>query len=540
MMTSSMPKTPKVAIITRTRNRPVFLNRAMQSVLNQTLDDWLHVIVNDGGDQTELENAVAPFKEKYQERLLILHQEHEGMQRAANNGIQASQSTYIVIHDDDDSWDPDFLSQTWAFLEEKGPRSRYQGVISQSLKVLETYSNDEHFLEIERTPYVPLQEINLFRVGYENPFPPIAFLYRRSVHKSIGMFDEEWDMVADLDFNYRFLKKYEIGVIPKPLALYHWRTTSPNDPNATNTVTARAHEHGNKLNELKNHYLRQASSAQDAALALGFQLSAFSVQNQWMTAEIRESTIEGVHHVRGMSKQLISALEQFGFLSKFIQNALWDKISTDIPTKLTQQDSRLALLQEYAQALSEAISKLSAVIDEAQKHQASTLAHGTAHIHESIAQAQQAIAELSTGFNNLDRLAASIDQEIWPKVSTAIPSQIEATKAEITAGIEALKENASSSGSVLAHLSESLAKTFPVLESVTKTNKWLTEMAQTHYQSTLALASSLEDTNSGQAELKKTISQISKQLQTISNERVYLKIGPFKLTRSRSKPTSDA
>lgn len=509
-----MPKTPKVAIITRTHNRPAFLKRAIQSVLNQTSEDWLHVIVNDGGDQAELENAVDPFREEYQKRLLILHQEHGGMQRAANNGIQASQSTYIVIHDDDDSWDPDFLSHTCAFLEEKGPQSRYQGVISQSLKVLESYSSDGHFSEIERTPYVPLQEINLFRVGYENPFPPIAFLYRRSVHKSIGVFDEEWDMVADLDFNYRFLKNYEIGVIPKPLALYHWRTTSPNDPNATNTVTARAHEHGTKLNELRNHYLRQASSAQDAALALGFQLSAFSVQNQWMTAEIRESTIEGVHHLRGMSKQILSVLEQFGFLSKFIQNALWDKISNDLPTKLNQQDGRLELLQNNAQSLSEAISKLFALLDETQKNQALE----TTQIRESLAQAQQAISGLSTGFNDLDRLANSIDQEIWPKISSEIPAQIEATKEEITSGIKTLNESTSNSGKVLAHLSASLAQTFTLLETV---------------------ASSLEDTNSGQSYLKETVSNISKQLETISNERVYLKIGPFKLTRSLSKSTSD-
>ena len=49
-----------VAIITRTKDRPLLLRRAVESVLGQTHADWVHVIVNDGGDPAAVEQVVAP------------------------------------------------------------------------------------------------------------------------------------------------------------------------------------------------------------------------------------------------------------------------------------------------------------------------------------------------------------------------------------------------------------------------------------------------------------------------------------------------
>ena len=39
-----------VAIITRTKDRPLFLARCIESILSQDFQNWTHIIVNDGGD----------------------------------------------------------------------------------------------------------------------------------------------------------------------------------------------------------------------------------------------------------------------------------------------------------------------------------------------------------------------------------------------------------------------------------------------------------------------------------------------------------
>jgi GT2 family glycosyltransferase len=346
-----MTEVPKVAVITRTRNRPCLLKRAIQSVVNQSFEDWQHVIINDGGDKEPLEALCDQFKKAYAGRLVLIHQGRTGMQKASNKAIRQSESTYIVIHDDDDSWDPEFLKKTTALLDKAGPKSNFQGVISKTIKVLEKEEPDGSFVEIERKPYVPLDNISFFRIGYENPFAPIAFLYRRSVHDAIGMFDPRWDMVADLDFNYRFLQKFDVAVVSQNLAFYHWREESLTAINR-NSVTAKKKKHGELLNSLRNLYLRHAESAREAAHALSFQISTYAVENQWMTAEIRERAIAAKSQLEGIQKEVeaLTALgnkellprladlapvrNELAELAQFNDREVWPKLTKEILPRL--------------------------------------------------------------------------------------------------------------------------------------------------------------------------------------------------------------
>ncbi|KAF0095175.1 MAG: Glycosyl transferase family 2 [Puniceicoccaceae bacterium 5H] len=275
----------RVAIVTRTRDRLPLLRRCLASVLGQTFTDWRHVIVNDGGDPAALEAFLQPWRERYADRLQVLHHEHsQGMQQAANAALEASESAFVAIHDDDDAWHPDFLRDTVAYLEAKGADSPYQGVVVQTERVWEDLDEDGQATEISREPYQPLKEVNLFRVGYENPFPPIAFLYRRAVLSETGPYRPEFDVAGDLDFNLRFLLHYEIGVLPDVRAYYHWRRTAPDG--LSNSVTAGQAHHAQKLNELKNHYLRSGRTPAEAALGLALEIAQYTLVQQWETRQI--------------------------------------------------------------------------------------------------------------------------------------------------------------------------------------------------------------------------------------------------------------
>ena len=96
----------KVAIITRTKDRPLLLRRAMESVLRQTFSNWTHIIINDGGHPALCAMLAAEFRDRYAGRLVLINNNRSaGMQRASNSAIVSSASDYIVIHDDDDSWE---------------------------------------------------------------------------------------------------------------------------------------------------------------------------------------------------------------------------------------------------------------------------------------------------------------------------------------------------------------------------------------------------------------------------------------------------
>ncbi|HNX05462.1 MAG TPA: glycosyltransferase, partial [Opitutales bacterium] len=373
-----------VSVVTRTRNRPVFLARAVESLLSQTYPDWEHIIVNDGGDAAALDSLLLPYAERYAGRLKLVHlARNEGMQAASNAGLALASGEFVAIHDDDDSWHPDFLSACVAFLREKGPESPYQGVVTHTVRVLEDIDSAGRIAEVSRAPYQPMDEISLFRVGFENPFPPIAFVYRRAAHRVIGNFDPKFSYAADLDFNLRFLARWEIGVIGRPLAYYHWRRFSP-DSTLHNTVTAEASVHGRLLNEWLNDALRRDAGGDSGRLGLAMNLSRYAVGTRAA--------------LDGLSSQISSHAERLGDLQSRLEG-VGETLSGDALPRLADLKAHLDSISNALSGdalvrlgdLKEHLGSLSAALEGV----AGTQGSAAARVESLIAGLQGALAELS-------------------------------------------------------------------------------------------------------------------------------------------------
>lgn len=213
----------RVAVITRTKNRNIFLRRAIESVLGQVYNDWTMVIVNDGGNKEELEKLVEEYESSFQGRCLVLHNEESlGMEAASNRGIKNSNSEYVVIHDDDDSWHPDFLEKCVSFMDANTFDSVY-GVTTHSRRVLEKIKDNQVVIESTEPYNTWLRSITIYRMAASNVFPPISFLYKRSVYDTIGYYRENLPVLGDWEFNLRFIQQFDIALIPEVLANYHHR-----------------------------------------------------------------------------------------------------------------------------------------------------------------------------------------------------------------------------------------------------------------------------------------------------------------------------
>lgn len=53
-----LAKYRRVAVITRTKDRKILLRRALESVCGQTFQDFMWVVVNDGGNREEVDRIV--------------------------------------------------------------------------------------------------------------------------------------------------------------------------------------------------------------------------------------------------------------------------------------------------------------------------------------------------------------------------------------------------------------------------------------------------------------------------------------------------
>ena len=210
----------KVAVITRTKDRPIMLPRVLISLKRQTFNDFTWVLVNDSGEKEPVDNIAKKGKEAGLNVKVVHREQSIGMEAASNDGIARSESEYIVIHDDDDTWEAEFLEKTTRYLDEN---KEVVGVITWTNKINEFVdSNKTKFLGVE--PYNHwLKAVYLAEVAIVNQFPPISFLFRRSIYDKVGGFDESLPVLGDWDFNLKVLIEGDIHVVPYVLANYHFR-----------------------------------------------------------------------------------------------------------------------------------------------------------------------------------------------------------------------------------------------------------------------------------------------------------------------------
>ena len=238
------------AIITRTRNRPLLLERAIKSILAQTEKDYIHVILNDGGDKKEVEDILARYPDH--RRRVVHNKTSVGITRALNQAIQSVDSDLVAILDDDDTWMPERIERVTAYFESN---PRLPAIAVKMDRVIEEI-NDNKIKEIRRDPwYEGICQVSLYDQLLDNYLTNNCLTYRRDVYDELHGYDESLEVAEDWDFGVRLLLEYDVDFIPEVLALYHHR---PDEKSSNgNSVFAGIDIHQRNLIKLRNRYLRQ-------------------------------------------------------------------------------------------------------------------------------------------------------------------------------------------------------------------------------------------------------------------------------------------
>ena len=255
----------KVAIITRTKDRPKLLERTMRSVHEQSFFDFIHVVINDGGDKESVDQLTA----QYGSRVKVIHNDKsEGMEAASNKAIKSVDSRYVAIHDDDDTWHPEFLERTVKHLEGSG----IKGVVVRTDKIMEELQDDGSATFISSTQWLPdVKAINLYRQCIDNQMTPITFIYRRDVFNEIGYYDESLPVCGDWDFGIRFLQKWDVDFLDPGFALANYHHRKFKRGVEGNTSYAGNDKARYYTNLLMNKYLREELA--EGRLGVGYIMS---------------------------------------------------------------------------------------------------------------------------------------------------------------------------------------------------------------------------------------------------------------------------
>jgi len=241
---------PAVSVIIPAYNHEKFVQECIQSVLNQTFQDF-EIIITDDASTDRTVGIIQQFDDPRIK--LFRHLENKGASIASNNCIIHSSGKYIAMLSSDDIWHPEKLEIQVEYLE-KHPE------IGAVFGKVEWVNETGQPILYYSFPYK-----NVFEVDNRSRFEWLRYFFyrgnclchpcsliRREHYFDVGLLDPSFASLPDFDLWVRFCLKYNIHVLDQPLVYFRRINEQKNasGDNIDNRIRNRF-----EYKQILNHYL---------------------------------------------------------------------------------------------------------------------------------------------------------------------------------------------------------------------------------------------------------------------------------------------
>ncbi|BAA29476.1 glycosyltransferase [Pyrococcus horikoshii] len=199
---------PRISVIIPTYNREELLRRAIESVLDQTFDDF-EILVIDGAKSESTRELVRSFGDG---RIRYIPQKGKGIANARNLGVSKARGEFIAFLDDDDRWRRDKLELQLELFK----------VLPQSYGVVYT-AFTYYYLEKDKVLGIkhPRASGDVYKhLLKDNITGTSTIMVKRECFKKVGLFREDFVTCEDWDMWLRMAKVCYFGAIDEPLVDY--------------------------------------------------------------------------------------------------------------------------------------------------------------------------------------------------------------------------------------------------------------------------------------------------------------------------------
>lgn len=217
---------PRVSVLLPTLNEAETVGRALESLADQTFDDFEVVVVDDGstdGTVPEVERAATDLPELK----VIERTDERGIASALNRGLQAARGEYIARQDADDRSHPDRLRRQVEFLDANSDVALVGTGVHQ-VELDGSYRSRRHVYE-DPPPAVYREK---------SPFVHGTVVMRTAAVRAVGGYDELFPTSEDRDLWIRMALEfdYDLWNIDEPL---YWLQLSGESAYASDMYTAK-------------------------------------------------------------------------------------------------------------------------------------------------------------------------------------------------------------------------------------------------------------------------------------------------------------
>ncbi len=194
---------PTISVLMGVYNEEAYLEKAIDSILGQTFEDFEFLIVDDNStDQSP--TIVESYKD---DRIqLIRNDTNQGLTASLNRALDRAKGTYVARQDADDISEPWRFERQVSFLE----RNDDVALVGTGAYLIDS---DDNVVDKRIGYCTPTFEDFLEKSHLVHG----SILARRSVLKDLGGYDEFFRYGQDYDLWLRLSKHHKISNIPKPL-----------------------------------------------------------------------------------------------------------------------------------------------------------------------------------------------------------------------------------------------------------------------------------------------------------------------------------
>lgn len=198
----------KVSVIMPTWNRALIIERAIDSVISQSYTNF-ELIISDDGSTDNTEEIVHGYSSS-DNRIIYIKNDHAGVSRTRNSGLQNSTGQLIAYLDSDNVWADHFLLlMVNTFVDNPDTNTLYC-----ALKRVTDISPVKEFISFRHYDRKYLLSRNYIDMN--------IFMHRRHLFDDFGGFNESINVLEDWDLIVRYTKHNPPYVLECVLATYYF------------------------------------------------------------------------------------------------------------------------------------------------------------------------------------------------------------------------------------------------------------------------------------------------------------------------------
>lgn len=196
-----------ISIVLPIYNGEKYMCQSIDSILNQTYQNWELLIIDDGSTDNTATIA-QEYVSKDPRICYYRNPQNLRLPKTLNRGFSLARGDYLTWTSDDNYYYPDALNMMYTALKAQAKDFCFAScdIINENNEIVECIQVGEHAKKA---------------IVGSNPVGA-CFLYSRTVYNAIGEYDPEMTLVEDFDYWQRICSEFEPVCISEKLYAYRW------------------------------------------------------------------------------------------------------------------------------------------------------------------------------------------------------------------------------------------------------------------------------------------------------------------------------